>query len=314
MLHVLVSIIPIFLLIATGYAIKNYFYKSEDFWRTAEGLTYYLFFPSLLILKVSEADFNSSQVFWPLVAVIVATALVAALTFLVKAMMSPENSIFTSIFQGSTRYNSYVFIGLSSALFGASAIAITGIFIAYMIVITNVMSVIVMNQYGQRTENSVVGANVGSKGFRTVLLSLAKNPLIVSAIAGLTLNYFKIGIAGVTYEFMHSLGAIASPLSLLSVGAGLMLQIGRERVFATAYSSLLKLIAMPLITILLLRYFNATGVSANIAVLYASVPTAGNAYILARQMGGDATSIASIITATTLGAVVSVTLILGSFL
>ncbi len=51
---------------------------------------------------------------------------------------------------------------------------------------------------------------------------------------------------------------------------------------------------------------------ANITILYSTVPYAGNAYILARQMGGDHEAMASIITWTTLLSIITVTLILGS--
>ncbi|WP_243464934.1 AEC family transporter [Photorhabdus temperata] len=69
---------------------------------------------------------------------------------------------------------------------------------------------------------------------------------------------------------------------------------------------------MPLITILIIKYLGSSGVPANIAILYSAVPCAGNAYILARQMGGDHEAMASIITWTTLLSIITVTLILGS--
>ena len=53
---------------------------------------------------------------------------------------------------------------------------------------------------------------------------------------------------------------------------------------------------------------------AHVAILYAAMPTAGNAYILARQMGGDAEVMASIITVTTLVSVISITLVMGTVL
>lgn len=304
MKHVLFSILPIFLTIASGYLIRRNFLKSEEFWKSAETITYYFLFPCLLVLKISAADFSATHAAVPLVTAIAATLIVGVLAFTAKKIFNPNNPLFTSIFQGSTRYNSYVFIGMSNSLFGGQAAAITGIFIAYMIVITNVLSVLVMNHY----------SNTNKKRPSDIVLALLKNPLIAFTILGIVLNQAGVKIEGFLFEYMHSIGSAASPISLLAVGAGLKLVMSRDRVFATVFASTLKLLVLPAITIGLLKYLNISGIEAQVAILYSCVPTAGNAYILARQMGGDSTSIASIISTTTLGSILTVTLIFGFFI
>lgn len=304
MKQTLFSILPIFLTIASGYIIRSRFIKSEEFWKWAETITYYFLFPCLLVLKIGSADFSATHAGGPLIAAISATLLVGIFAFVAKRAFCSSNPLFTSIFQGSTRYNSYVFIGMSASLFGSAAAGITGIFIAYMIVITNVLSVLVMNYYSASNK----------KKFSDIALALLKNPLIVFTVVGLILNKSGIKIEGFIYEYMHSIGSAASPISLLAVGAGLKLIMSRDRVFATLFASTLKLLVLPAITIGLLKYLNLQGMEAQVAVLYSCVPTAGNAYILARQMGGDSTSMASIISMTTLGSILTVTLIFGFIL
>lgn len=97
----------------------------------------------------------------------------------------------------------------------------------------------------------------------------------------------------------------------MSVGGSLVLTMHSRRTVATAYSVRLKLLLMPLCTKALLRALGASGTPANIALLYASAPCAGNAYILSRQMGGDSEAMASIITWTTLLSAVTITVIVG---
>lgn len=302
MLNVFLSVLPIFLLIVIGYMAKNYFLPEESFWKTVDKLVYYVFFPSLLLLDVSSANFDSANTSTSITATVGGTLLVGTLIFFGQWMVKVRNDLFTSIFQGGVRYNSYVFIALAQSLFGTEGVALSGVFVAYMIVLTNVMSVLVMNHYGDG----------GKKSFNGMLTALAKNPLIIGALLGIAFNLAGLHITGAMKQFLSYLGNAATPLSLMSVGAGLILAMRTSQTIATIYAVGLKLLLMPLCTIVLLKTQGASGTSANIALLYAAAPCAGNAYILARQMGGDSEAMASIITWTTLLSAVTITLIIGT--
>jgi malonate transporter and related proteins len=301
MLNIFLSVLPIFLLIVTGYVAKQRFLPDEGFWRTADKLVYYVFFPSLLLLDVSGAQFAGANTSTSIAATAGGTLIVAGLIFAGQRLVKVENDLFTSIFQGGVRYNSYVFIALAQSLFGSEGVAVSGVFVAYMIVLTNVLSVLVMNHYG----------NGCKKSFQGMITALLKNPLIMGALVGLAFNTAGLQITGAIRQFMSYLGNAATPLSLMSVGGGLVLTMHSRRTVATAYSVGLKLLLMPLCTMALLRALGASGTPANIALLYASAPCAGNAYILSRQMGGDSEAMASIITWTTLLSAVTITVIVG---
>ncbi|ETS32429.1 putative permease [Photorhabdus khanii NC19] len=302
MLNVFFSILPIFLLIILGFLSKKYIKDVSNFWNFSDKFVYYLFFPALLILDISEANFSGADNFYPIVSTISSTIIVAIIIFFGRFLFNTTPALFTSIFQGGVRYNSYVFIALSQSLFGSEGVALSGFFVAYMIIITNIMSVLVMNHYGSGSKKSLSSA----------ILALAKNPLIIGAIIGVLLNFFNIHITGSIKQLFIYLSNAATPLSLMSVGAGLIISMHIRKLLSISYATILKLVVMPLITILIIKYLGASGVPANIAILYSAVPCAGNAYILARQMGGDHEAMASIITWTTLLSIITVTLILGS--
>ncbi|CAM3635459.1 Auxin efflux carrier [Pseudomonas reidholzensis] len=302
MLNTLLAVLPIFLLIIAGHVTKRWFVREDGCWKQIDRLVYYLFFPALLILDVSRADFAGGETSTAIAATLIATVLVALMMFAGQAIIRVKHDLFTSIFQGGIRYNSYVFIALAHSLYGAEGVAISGVFVAYLIVLTNVMSVLVMNHYG-------TGAKKSARG---MLAALAQNPLIISALLGLLLNMGGVRISAAVEQFMSYLGNAATPLSLMSVGAGLLLSLDARRSLATLYVVGLKLLMLPLVTLGLLLALGASGASANIALLYACVPCAGNAYILARQMGGDAQAMASMITWTTLISTLTITLIVGT--
>ncbi len=302
MLNVFLSILPIFLLIVIGFLSKLYIKDVKVFWGFSDKFVYYLFFPALLILDISEANFSGADNFHPIMATIISTIIIALIIFIVKFFVKIPPALFTSIFQGGIRYNSYVFIALSQSLFGSEGVALSGFFVAYMIILTNIMSVLVMNHYGAGSK----------KNLSSAVLALAKNPLIIGAVLGVVMNILNIHITGALKQLFLYLANAATPLSLMSVGAGLIISMHIHQMISIFYTTLLKLVAMPLITIALVKYFGASGLPASIAILYSAVPCAGNAYILSRQMGGNHEVMASIITWTTLLSIITLSFILGS--
>ncbi|MFK3773130.1 AEC family transporter [Pseudomonas sp. NPDC089406] len=302
MINTFLAVVPIFLLIMVGHALKRWVLSDDGWWKHVDKLVYYLFFPALLLLDISRADFSGSGTSTAIAATMGATLLVGALIFLGQALVKVKSDLFTSIFQGGIRYNSYVFIALAHSLYGVDGVALSGVFVAYLIVLTNIMSVLVMNHFGEGGRKSLCG----------MVSALLKNPLIIAAVIGLAMNGVGTGFGAAFEQCMTYLAGAATPLSLMSVGAGLVFNQQANRALATLYVVGLKLLLMPIITMGLLLLLGASGMAASVALLYACVPCAGNAYILARQMGGDASAMASMITWTTLVSTLSITLILSS--
>lgn len=304
MLHTFLSVLPIFCLVMTGFVAKKLL-PHAVLWQGIEKLVYYLFFPVLLIIEVSKADFSNGGLFQSIVAPLVGTLIVAAVIFFSKVYFKIENSLFTSIFQGGTRYNSYVFIALAQSLFGNEGIVIAGVFMAYMIIAVNIMCISVMNIYGVNQNNK--------KGFFSIIIALVKNPLIIGVLIGLLLNYLDLQPTGAIKQYLLYLGNTATPLSLMSVGAGLIIVMDSKKTLAIFYSIFLKLLLLPAVTIILLYLMSASGLVANIALLFSAMPSAGNAYILSRQMGGDSEAMASIITWSTLLSIITIPIVIGLF-
>lgn len=302
MLETLLSVLPIFGLVMTGFIAKRLL-PSNDLWKGIEWLVYYLFFPTLLILEISKANFSEPGLWTGLMATFIATLIVAAMLFPIKRLLTIENTLFTSIFQGAVRYNSYVFLALAQSLFGSDGIVIAGVFMAYMIIVINILSITVLNIYGN--------SHSGKKSIPGIIMALFKNPLIIGVLIGIAANFLHLTIPTAIKQWMLYLGNTATPLSLMSVGAGLILVMNRSKTHGICLALFLKLLITPLLTAILLYQFNVTGLPAGIALLFATMPSAGNAYILSRQMGGDSAAMASIITWSTLLSIITIPVIMG---
>ena len=145
---------------------------------------------------------------------------------------------------------------------------------------------------------------------RTTAGMVLRNPLIWSVLAGIGLNVAGVPLPGIAVAFGEILGEGALALGLLAVGAGL--EIGKTlRPNATVIAAIvLKLAVMPAIAISLALWFGLTGAPLAVVAVASSVPTAPGAYILARQMGGDAPLYAHILSMQTLVALVTIPAVL----
>jgi predicted permease len=297
MLAVFVSVLPIFLLIVLGHLTKKYFVTDQGFWAGSDKLVYYLFFPALLVREIGAANFGGSHVWGGLLATMGSTLGVAALIFAGRWLVPIKADLFTSIFQGGIRYNTFVFIALAQSLFGAAGLSLASVFIAYMIILINVLCVLVLTRYGAGNEASLIGLARG----------LLRNPLIIAALLGVLINRTGYHIPDALKPLLQYLGNAATPLSLMSTGAGLLLVLPTHKLIATGYAVGLKLLLLPGLTFALLRWQGVSGLVAQVALLFAAMPCAGNAYVLARQLGGDTEAMASIITWSTLLSILSIT-------
>ena len=79
---------------------------------------------------------------------------------------------------------------------------------------------------------------------------------------------------------------------------------------AVATAAGLKLIVLPLVTLGLCAALDVQGTARGIAILYTAVPVSASAYVMARQMGGDAGIMAGAIAATTLAAALTMPVLL----
>jgi predicted permease len=76
-------------------------------------------------------------------------------------------------------------------------------------------------------------------------------------------------------------------------------------------ATVIKLVLMPALVLGLALLLGLPPISRDVALLFAALPTATSAYILARQLGGDAELMAALITAQTLLAMLTLPLWLG---
>ncbi|ETD82795.1 AEC family transporter [Rhodobacter capsulatus] len=131
----------------------------------------------------------------------------------------------------------------------------------------------------------VTYARHGRVAIGPLALGLAKNPMIVSMLAGLAWALLHLPMPGPLEEFMKILGGAATPGALFAIGASLA---GRaaERLGPALWLSAAKLVLHPLaVAIAAFLIFPVEPFAAGVMVAAAALPVAGNVYILAAHFG-----------------------------
>ncbi|SOC13799.1 AEC family transporter [Rhodobacter maris] len=131
----------------------------------------------------------------------------------------------------------------------------------------------------------VTYARHGRVALAPLALGLAKNPMIVSMIAGLAWALLHLPMPGPLDEFMKILGGAATPGALFAIGASLA---GRsaEKVGPALWLSGAKLFLHPAaVAVAALFLFPVEPFAAGVMIAAAALPVAGNVYILAAHFG-----------------------------
>lgn len=299
MLTVIFAIIPIFLLIALGGALKRYNFPGDAFWPLADKMTYFIFFPALLVDNLSSARLGSLDPTGMLGALLAVILLQAALVYLLRPLARVDGPGFTSVFQGAVRFNTFVGLGAVAALEGGAGITLFAVAIALAIPVLNVLCVLTLARYG---------AHGQSTSFKGQVLFLTKNPLIIACLIGIAMNLADITLPAGIAPVFKMLGSMAAPMGLLTVGAGLQWEAARNGGRAVLLSCALKLMVYPLMLYGAAKLWGLGPLETKVMVLWGTMPTASASYILARQMGGDAPLAAAIVTVSTILAFITVPL------
>jgi predicted permease len=283
---ILGALIPIFIVILSGYALRKLRFPGDEFWSYAERITYFVLFPALLLQKTATAQLDL-RAFIPMLAALYAAVLaMTGLVFLMRPWRTYGAKAFTSFFQGSIRFNTYVGLSAALALFGDEGLTLAAVTIAVLIPLMNVLCVTVLVAFDDSE----------GKNWRAVMSGITRNPLILSCVAGILLNISGIGLHSTVSDTLSLFGRASLPLGLLALGAGLDIAAARADRKVLAINCALKLLVLPAIMWAASQVMNISPLATAVAVLFAALPGSPTSFILAKQLGGDSRLMANIIT------------------
>lgn len=299
------ALAPVFMVIACGWGVRAAGFVLPLHWEGFERVTYYVLIPALVLTTLATADLRDVPIFNVGAMLLLPTVAIGASLFLVRDTLRSRLGIggpaFTSVLQGAVRWNSFVAVALAGAFYGKGGGALAAVAFAVLIPIANVMSAYALARHGEHSK---------PLEWTALVVALAKNPFIWSTFAGIGVAALGLPVPRTIAVFGDVVGRAALAAGLLLVGAGLDLANIRRPGAAMWVAIGLKLVAAPLLALAIGWSLGLAGPALAVPMICASVPTAAASYILARQNGGDAPLMASIITVQTIAAALTMPIML----
>ncbi len=139
-----------------------------------------------------------------------------------------------------------------------------------------------------------------------LLRGIVANPMIVSMVAGLVWAKLHLPMPPALDEYLVLLGASATPGALFAIGASLA-ERSAERLGPALWLSLAKLVLHPLaVAVAALMVFDVEPFAAGVMIAAASLPVAGNVYILSQYFGVAAHRVSAAILISTAASIATV--------
>ena len=286
-------IVPVALVAGTGFVLGRRLTLDQD---TVARLSLYALTPALAFDTILNARIAVGEALTLTLAFLLTWAVTLAVSWLVARRWDDRTR--RSVMASSTIWNSGN-LGLPIALF---AFGQSGLERALVVFLVGVIGTYILGP-------AVYNSGAGWRGSLKAILGL---PVLWAALAALLWRLSGVGVPLGLERGVHLMAQATLPLVLLSLG----LQLGAAgRLSITPpmlFASGVRLILGPLSAFGICLLIGLHGQPLAVLVLSASMPTAVNALLLAREYGSDAQTVAGVVLLTTLGALVTVTAVVAA--
>ncbi len=304
-MSIITTIVPIFLVVVIGWIARRKGFMPQEFWGPANRLVFYIAIPAMIFQAIARASLDRQ--FNP--RLIVFTLLAASCGYLAGWLVArswslPANS--RGSFIQCSGHGNLGYIGLAVAFYylGEGGLVAASLLAGFVMILQNLLSVLALQS----------ASHSANPGRPTILArQVLANPVIVAALAGISVSAFKIPIPLVVDRTLDILRAMALPTALLLIGASLSFDFIKSHKATVTAACLIKLILMPATGIILFKLAGFSSTTFLPALILLSSPTATIAYVMGSEMDGDADFAVAAISASTLISAVTFSLWLGIF-
>lgn len=304
MLTIFESILPVFLLVVLGALLKRWPLIDRNMWNGLEQLGFYVLFPSLLFTTLANAEFSgmaAGDIAIGSIGSVTFIALVLALSWPLFRSAGVSAPAYTSVFQTSTRWNAFIALAIAEKLYGPQSLALVALVATLIIIPINLYNIGILVWFGGGTRN-----------LKTFAHKIVSNPLIIGSVLGVAVNLLDIPIYKPLMQAAELVAGTSLSLGLIMVGAGLKLSDALKPRPLALLPVGLKLLVMPLVMTTSAYALGMRGEPLLAIAMGASVPTAMNGYVLAKQLGGDAPLYAAVATLQTIGSFFTIPMVLAA--
>ena len=317
------SIAPVILTILLGYILMQKGFLNKEFVKVGNKMVFKLCLPVMLFVNVYNIE-SFASIQWDIVLYcVVAVVVIFAIGLVIAALTTSVPERKGVILQCTFRSN-FGLIGLAlvSTMAGDSAVAVAAIISTFTIPVFNILSVLALSMY--------VGSNTDwKKTCRDVLKKIVTNPLIIGIALGmvtLVIRELQIALLGemafsvkrdvkFLYTTLNNIKGIASPFSLLVLGAEFEFSSVKGLLKEIAAGTVSRLVLAPVIGIGGVILLSNMGILScgpdvypGLVALFGS-PVAVSSAIMAGSMGNDKQLATQLVVWTSLLSIVTIFLL-----
>ena len=291
----------IFLVMVIGYILKQIGMLNDNFVTVANRFNFKVTLPFMLFRDISGVDIRAVfDIRYVLFCALVSTACFWIIWGGVKLFLK-DQSMRGAFVQASFRSSAAV-MGLAfiQNMYGSSAMG--PLMIVSAVPLYNIFSVIVLTFEGAHS------AEVDPKQkIKAACINIAKNPIILGILAGLVVGLLGIDFPVIVDKTVNSVAQMATPLALITIGAGFEGRKALAKIRPTIAASMIKLVVQPLIFLPVAAWMGFRGEQMIAILIMLASPTTPSCYIMAKNMDNDGVLTASVIVMTTLLAAFTLT-------
>lgn len=286
--------LPIFLVMVIGWGLKQIGILNDNFVTTANKFNFDVTLPVMLFRNISTVDikavFDLNYVLFCALASTVCFWVIWGCTKLFLKDKYMRGAFVQASFRSSAAVMGLAFI---ENLYGKSAMG--PLMIVGAVPLYNIYSVIVLTFEGQGQADTRQSGKI-----REAFFNILKNPIIISIFLGLEVSVCGLDFPVLIDETVDSIAQIATPLALVTLGAGYEGRKALAKIKPTLAASFIKLVLQPAFLLPVAAIMGFTGEKMIGILIMLASPTTPSCYIMAKNMKNDGTLTASIVVMTTL--------------
>jgi predicted permease len=204
---------PTFAVIILGAILNRLGFLPESFGKSATKVVFYVGLPAIVFIKIAETEFGKIFDLQSVLITNLGTIAVFLIAWAAAIAVKTDFHRRGSLAQGAFRSNVAIFsFPVIHSVLGDDALSSAIIIMAFLMPAYNALSVIVLSVHARQERKPEWGAT---------MLKILRNPLLISAVAGLLVSTMEIPLPKWTAATCHSLGGMAFPLGLLCIGLGM---------------------------------------------------------------------------------------------
>lgn len=267
---VVLSLLPDLILIGLGGVISKRI--APDIWAGIDRLNFLVLFPALLFVSASVRPIAISEIASVGVGVWTVMGLGFGLGLLLRSWGPASFLDFAGTWQTAWRFNTAIAFVAASAM-PAAVSGIMSVAIGLAVPVANVLAVGALSR--------------GRGGWKSRLIAIATNPFLLASLAGISVGLSGVALPKVPVQALSRLSEAAVPMALLSIGATMdwkaVLRLDR---FCSGLNAI-KLLILPFAVWIVAPHLTDDAALVALMIVFAALPTASAAHILAGAFGAD---------------------------